>query len=242
MGMKGAGRETARWLIAGAWCLVLAMPARAQYMEQRAYEPSAARYLAGGIFFREFTPRGSNTAPDSIAIRISRVMPFLMFRQGPVDITFGYATYNLRGASRATIFLGTTFATELPLTGGRGSALVAPLLLAADFTKAESAGSDRDHFNAASVGVGTGLKYRFAGEDMDASIAAMGVYHVSFQGYSVESGSSPAVLCEAAVILKRVPVFDGIAAGYRFRYQSWNTGGFFDYATTNHGVFVGVLF
>jgi hypothetical protein len=225
-----------------ACCMGLAVPSLSQYMEQRSYEPSVVRYIAAGMFFREFTPRGSNTAPDSLVIRISRVMPFLMFRQGPVDITFGYTTYTLRGGSRATIFLGSTFATEFPLIGGRGSALVLPLLLAADFTKAESAGSDRDHFNTASVGVGTGLKYRFAGEDADFSIAATGVYHYSFQGYSIASGSSPAVLGEAALVLKRVPVFDGIAAGYRFRYQSWNTGGFFDYTTTNHGLYVGVLF
>lgn len=242
MGVRGTGRGMARWLSAAAWCLVLAAQARAQYIEQRAYEPSAARYLAGGVFFREFAPRGSTTAPDSLAIRFSRVMPFLMFRQGPVDITFGYTTYSLRGASRATIFLGTTVATEFPLAGRRGSALVLPLLLAADFTKAESAGSDRDHFNTASVGIGTGLKYRLTGEDADISIAAMGVYHYSFQGYSITSGSSPAVLGEATLVLRHVPVFDGMAAGYRFRYQSWNTGGFFDYSTTNHGVFVGVLF
>jgi hypothetical protein len=232
----------ARLSMAAACCMVLVVPSRAQYMEQRSYEPSLVRYIAGGVFFRDFTPRGSNTAPDSLAIRISRVMPFLMFRQGPIDLTFGYTTYTLGGGTRATIFLGTTFATEFPLIGGRGSALVLPLLLAADFTKAESAGSDRDHFNTASVGAGTGLKFRFAGEDADISVAAMGVYHYSFQGYSIESGSSPAVIGEAALVLKRVLLFDGIAAGYRFRHQSWNTGGFFDYTTTNHGLFVGVLF
>ena len=169
-------------------------------------------------------------------------MPFLMYRQGPVDITVGYTTYPLGGASRSTIFLGSVFATEVPLSGSRASALVLPFLIAADFTKAESAGSDRDHFNTASVGLGAGLKYRLAGEDVDAFIAATGVYHYSFFGYSFENGSSPALLGEAAVVLKRVPVFNGIAAGYRFRYQRWNTGGYFDYATTNHGIFVGVVF
>jgi hypothetical protein len=225
-----------------AWCLVVTATARGQYLEKREYEPAVDRYVAGGIFFRDFRPGGNSTAPDSLAIRFSRVMPFLMFRQGPVDITLGYTTYPMGGASRATIFLGSVFSTEFPLAGSRASALVLPLLIAADFTKAESAGSDRDHFNTASVGVGTGLKYRIAGEDADAFIAATGVYHYSFFGYSFENGSSPALLGEAAVVLKRVPVFNGIAAGYRFRYQRWNTGGYFDYATTNHGIFVGVLF
>jgi hypothetical protein len=235
-------RRVATRYIAAAWLMACGVTVHAQYMEQRSYEPSMVRYLAGGVFFREFTPRGSSTAPESLAIRISRAMPFLMFRQGPVELTVGYTTYTLSGMSRSTVFLGSTFATELPLAGGRGSALVLPLLLAADFTKAESAGSARDHFNTASVGGGAGLKYRFAGEDADFSVAAMGAYHYCFLGYSIESGSSPAVIGEAALILKRVPVFDGIAAGYRFRYQSWHTGGFFDYSTTNHGIFLGVLF
>jgi hypothetical protein len=239
MGTRG-GRKALRWVAAGF--LVLAAMAHGQYLEKREYEPAVDRYVAGGIFFRDFRPGGNNTAPDSLAIRFSRVMPFLMFRQGPVDITFGYTTYSMGGASRATVFLGSTFSTEFPLAGNRRSALVLPLLIAADFTKAESAGSDRDHFNTASVGVGTGLKYRIVGEDVDAFLAATGVYHYSFLGYSFENGSSPALLGEAAVSLKRVPVFNGIAAGYRFRYQRWNTGGYFDYATTNHGIFVGVLF
>lgn len=240
MAEMGRGRRVMLWMAAG--CVIVAATASGQYMEKREYEPAVDRYLAGGIFFRDFRPGGSNTAPDSLVIRFSRVMPYLMFRQGPVDMTFGYTTYSAGGATRATIFLGSTFATEIPLAGGRGSALVLPLLIAADFTKAESAGSDRDHFNTASVGLGTGLKYRVAGQDVDAFIAATAVYHYSFFGYSFDNGSSPAFLGEAAVILRRVPIFNGIATGYRFRYQRWNTGGYFDYVTTNHGVFVGVLF
>ncbi|MEW6511595.1 MAG: hypothetical protein AB1428_11635 [Bacteroidota bacterium] len=230
-------------LIAGAVLLLGgAADVRGQYVERTSYDQSTSRYIAAGAFAREFAPRSSNDAPDSLVIRYARVMPFLMYRNGVFDVTFGYAQYDLDGRSCSAIFLSTTVMTELPLAGTRETALVLPLLVAADFSKSEAAGSKRDDFNVASIGIGTGLKFRSRGEGVDLSIGASGVIHYSFPGYSIRSGSSPAVLGEVAALFHRVPVAGGIAAGYRFRLQSWSTGGFFDYRTVNHGLFVGVMF
>ena len=73
-------------------------PAAAQYLEpSRSYAPSDARYLSAGIFARDFRPRGSNTAPESLAVSYTRVMPFVGFKQGPVDFL---------SATPRTIFTG----------------------------------------------------------------------------------------------------------------------------------------
>jgi len=228
--------------LAAAILALGASGARGQYLERRSYEPSVARFVAGGVFAREFTPRATNDAPDSLRIRYTRLMPFVMMRQGPVDLTFGYTRYDLGGRSRTSLFLSAVFTNDVPITGSRESALVFPIVIAADFSKSESAGADRDHFNIGSVGIGAGLKFRSSGEDLDITLAAAGVIHYSFEGYGMRSASSPAVLGEASALFRSIPVFEGLAAGYRFRLQSWSAGGTFDYRTVNHGVYVGVLF
>lgn len=241
--VSGARRSLRRWTAAALLTVGCLSSGSGQYYERRSYEPSAARYIAGGVFFRDFAPRPGNSAPDPLVIRYTRIMPMLMFRQGPLDVTIGYTTYELPGSSRrAAIFLSSTLMNELPVAGSRENALVIPVVIAADFSKNEAAGSERDHFNIASIGLGTGLKYRMRGGSVDVAISAVGVMHYSFEGYSIRGGSSPAVLGEAVALFNDVPILEGIAAGYRFRYQSWNTGGFFDYRTVNHGIFIGVMF
>jgi hypothetical protein len=215
-----------------------------QYEERRGYEPSIARYVAAGAFARRFEPRSGNPTPDSLVIRYTRVMPFLMFRQGPLDLVIGYTRYDLGGSSRAAVYLGSTYSSDLPLAGEgeRGAALVLPLVVAADYTKSESAGSDRDDFNVASVGIGAGLKFRLMEPSYELAVSGAGIIHFSFEGYNFRNGSSPAVVGEAWALFRDVPILRGIALGYRYRYQSWSAGGKFDYTTVNHGAYVGVMF
>jgi len=171
------------------------------------------------------------------------VMPLVGFRQGPVDFLFGYTTYDQRGVSCAGIFFGATFTGEYVLAGSREQALILPFLVAGDYTKSESAGGLHDNFNVGSIGVGTGLKYRLSGESVDFSLLAAGLIHYSFDGYGLDTGSSPAAVGEALVLLPEVGLLNGLALGYRFRYQSWNFGnGRYDYKTVNNGVFLGVMF
>jgi hypothetical protein len=216
----------------------------AQYLEQsRSYAPSDARYLSAGIFARDFRPRGSNTAPDSLAVSYTRVMPLVGFRQGPVDFLFGYTTYDLHGAARSAIYFGVTFTGDYVLTGNRERALVLPFLVDADFTKSESAGSLHDNFDVGSVGIGAGIKYRSNGESVDFSVMAAAIIHYSFDGYSLQTGSSPAAVAEAVTLLPQIGILNGLAFGYRFRYQAWTLGnGRYDYKTVNNGLFVGVMF
>jgi len=236
-------------IMAGGCCslffaAVMGAPsAVAQYYEPREYQPSDARYLTAGVAQREFTPRPSNSLPDSVSLGYDRLMPMLSFKQGPVDITFGYATFSLQGRSRASIFFGATFSNEVPIAGKRPSALVLPILLAADFTKTEGIGFERENFNIASVGIGTGLKYRYAGEGMDVSVSAVEVFHYSTEGFSTGTGFSAATLGEALVLLRDIHVLDGLAFGYRFRLQTWAMSSTrFNYRTIGHGPFIGVMF
>ncbi len=219
-------------------------PAGAQYLEpSRSYAPADARYVSGGIFARDFKPRPGNTAPESLAVSYTRVMPVVGFRQGPVDFLFGYTTYDLHGAARSAIYFGVTFTGEYVLSGNRERALVLPFLVDADFTKSESAGTLHDNFDVGSIGIGTGIKYRTNGESVDFSVMAAAVIHYSFDGYSLQTGSSPAAVAEAVALLPGVGILNGLALGYRFRFQAWTLGnGRYDYRTVNNGIFLGVMF
>jgi hypothetical protein len=191
---------------------------------------------------RDFAPRASNTEQDSVRIRYSRLMPVLSYRQGPVEVQFGYATYTLNGLSRAAVFFGTMFTNDVPIAGSKRSALVVPLMIAADYTKAEAAGPQRENFNVASIGLGAGLRFRRIEEWVDWSVSADAVAHYSFEGFSTGSGFSGAVIAETVAFFPGLGLLDGLIAGYRFRYQSWSLrDGLFDYRVITHGPFVGVM-
>ncbi len=240
-------RKSLRVLRANMAAIILlcaSQAAPAQYLEQtRSYTPMDARFASIGVFARDFKPRPGNTSADSLAISYTRVMPFIGFRQGPGDFLFGYTSYDLHGAARSAIFFGVTFTGDYVLIGTRDQALVLPFLVDADFTKSESAGNLHDNFDVGSLGIGTGIKYRSSGEAVDFSATAAAIIHYSFDGYSLQTGSSPAAVAEVLAILPRIGILNGLALGYRFRFQSWTLGnGRYDYRTVNNGVFVGVMF
>jgi hypothetical protein len=192
---------------------------------------------------RQFSPRSSNSTPDSLGIRFNRLVPTIGFRQGLLDLSFGYATYPLGGRSRTHIFLGATASQDVPISGKRPHALFLPVLVSIDFTKAEGSGTEKDNFNIASVGVGFGLKYRYTRDGFDLIVQAAEAIHFSTEGTGTGSGYSGATIGEALLVFRDMGVFDGIIAGYRFRYQMWGMNSTrFNYTSTAHGPFVGVVF
>ncbi len=235
-----------RWVagtVLGLALLLCPRSLKAQYEDRPTDESPAARYLAAGVDARLFEPGAANTAPDSLSVRFRGAMPMLSFHQGLVDLYFGYAPYTLRGRSRSTVVFGTTVANEFSLTGRGSSALILPLMLAADFTKAESAGIQADDFNVGSIGIGGGLKYRLVRPDLEFSAQVLELFHFSFEGLGVGTGFSPATIANASLLLRDFLVADGVVIGYRFRLQTWSMSDrFFRYRAVSHGPFVGVMF
>jgi len=239
-------REHRRWIRRALISVLLVLragAATAQYDEPGEYASSESRFFSAGAMYRDFAPSAGNPTPDSLAIRYKAWMPTLAFDQGPFEVMFGYTRYVLNGSSREAIFLGTTVSTDVLLAGSRSNALLAPVCGAADFTKSESDGAERDHFNVASLGIGSGLKYRSVSPSMEFSIQALGIIHYSFEGFSTGSGSSTAVLGDARLLLRHIRLLDGLVCGYRFRYQRWSlSNANANYQTISHGPYLGVLF
>jgi hypothetical protein len=225
-------------------CGIVGATARAQYYDPREEAPPAeARFVYGGAMWREFSPLPANSLPDSAAIRFTRVMPLVGFRAGLVDMYFGYTTYMNGGQSRSAIVFGGTVGGEYVALGGRPGALLVQLMLAADFTKVESGGPQREDFNVASVGLGMGLEYRYRARTMLFWVRAGVIAQYATEGFSTGSGFSPAVAAESMLCLRGIGPFDGIALGYRFRLQTWSmSNAALDYRSVFHGPTLGVMF
>jgi hypothetical protein len=225
-----------------ALCAMGHSQAHGQYYEEREYKPTEVRYIYLGALRYDFAPRSSNSAPDSMKISYNKLMPMIGFRQGPVDLFAGYTKFEQRGNSNAAIFFGTVVSTEFPISRGRGSTLVIPVMIAADYTKAESGGPQREDFNVASFGLGAGLKYHLSTESVDFSVHAEELVQYATEGFNVGSGFSAATTADATLILREI-VLNGLAVGYRFRYQTWSMSDTqFNYRAISHGPYLGVLF
>jgi hypothetical protein len=215
---------------------------RAQYYEEREYKPQDARYIYVGAMQRDFAPSGSNTAPDSTRISYNKLMPMIGFRQGSVDFFVGYTKFDQRGTSNDAIFVGTLISTDFPISGGKNSALIVPVMFAADYTKAESGGPERDNFNIASLGLGAGLTYRLSTKTLDLTVHAGELLQYATQGLSTGSGFSSATEADASLIIHEI-IINGLAVGYRFRYQTWSMSDpKLNYRSLSHGPYLGILF
>jgi hypothetical protein len=238
------GRALHRLWLPPLFCMVLAGAASAQYYDPRE-EVSAAegRFAYGGAMWRDFSPRSTNTMPESTAFRFTKVMPVIGFRAGLIDFLFGYTTASSGNRSHTAIYFGATIAGEFVASGGRQGALLIQPMLAADFTKVGSGGAQRDDFNVATLGLGMGLEYRISSREVLFSAKAGILAHLAIEGYSTGNGFSPAVTAESTVCFRDVGPFDGVAVGYRFRLQTWSmNNAALDYRSVFHGPTLGVMF
>ena len=214
-----------------------------QYYEAREYARPEGRYLSAGILREEFAPRPNNSIADSAAYHFGAIMPLLSFRQGSVELYLGYTRFEERGTTRSAIVFGTQIANDILLGGSRPSALVLPLMIAADYTKVASGSLGRDDFNLATIGLGLGLKYRLVTPGTEFWIQGVQIFHIAFQGLAAGTGSSLATVGEAGLLLPRVPIGEGLALNYRVRLQTWSlSDNRFNYRSLYHGPSIGILF
>jgi hypothetical protein len=222
--------------------LVCAARAAGQYEEPVDVAPPEWRYVWAGAAFRTFEPLASNTAAPDAQITYDAVMVSAGLRQGPVDLSVGYASYDQRGESFSSVIVNLLYAFPFALTGPGRTAVFLPVFVGADYTKAEAAGPERNTFNIASIGAGLGLEVRHRTPGLELSVRAGGLAHYSTEAYNFTGGFSAAVVGEAAVLLPRIRIGDGLALGYRVRYQTWSMSDeVFNYKTLAHGPFLGVM-
>jgi hypothetical protein len=208
----------------------------------REYDLVGFRSIGGGVALNTFDRRTDNSLPDSLAIKFTSPMFFLEYRQMNIRIAAGYNHYSLHGAGKSSYSIYAEGSSDLALDASRSGGLYIPVIIATNYVRAEGIGTTSGIFDVGSIGIGTGLKYRYLSEAFGMQLYGGAVIHYATVGFSVEYGSSVSARGEIQFLLPEA-LWNGITVGYRFDAQQWKmTEERFNYKRLNHGAFVGLLF
>ena len=229
------------WLFVFLICI--ANESRCQLFEES--YPSLDDYRTLGISptIQNFEPAGGNTLPDSAKIHIKTPMWLAEYRQMGVRIAFGYSSYTFNNESRSEISMAAESITDISFTAvsDRGNFFL-PVVISTNFVQASGATNSSKDFNIANVGIGTGVKYKRMAEKFGVQFTGVGIIYYRTPGFSVESGSSTAVVAELQFLFREL-IGDGVTAGYRFETQTWSMSDKTqNYARWFQGLFIGIFF
>lgn len=207
--------------------------------------PSLEDYRSLGISaaVQDFGPAGGNTLSDSAKIHINTPLWLAEYRQMGVRIAFGYSSYKFNNDSRSEISLAAESITDISFTAAsEHNNFFLPVVFSTNFVQASGASNSSKDFNIANVGIGTGLKYKQVTEKFGVQFTGVGILYYSTAGFSVESGSSTAVVAEIQFLFREL-IGNGFTAGYRFETQKWSMSDKTqNYVRLFQGPFIGIFF
>lgn len=206
---------------------------------------SEYRTLGAAYNQQTFSPRSSNTLPDSNRIQFSTALPFIELRQNNGRLSIGYQTYSDRYGKKKESFsvYGETH-NDIALTERKNqrAEFVIPIIVAANYLRAESPNNAVKDFDIGSLGLGTGVKFKHFQRSFGVQAFVIGTLFYASEGFSTEYGSQNSVAAELQFIIPQI-IYEGIMIGYRFESQRWNMNDVsFNYERQYHGLFAGFLF
>ncbi|HLP17513.1 MAG TPA: hypothetical protein VK470_14715 [Bacteroidota bacterium] len=208
----------------------------------REYDLIGFRSLGAGAAVNLFEPRSDNALPDSMAIKFSSPTFFLEYRQMNIRLAVAYNHYSLRDAGKSSYAIYADGSTDVPVAVKRSGGLFLPIFLATNYVRAEGLGNSSGIFDVGSIGIGTGLKYRFLSERFGLQISGGALIHYATVGFSIENGTSTAWRGEVQFLLPEL-LWNGVTIGYRIDEQQWRMSeAKYNYKRLQHGAFVGLLF
>ncbi len=223
--------------------LIIADEALCQFFDEGFPSLIDFRSIGAGAAAQEFKPRGSNTLPDSSRISFKTPLFLLEYRQMGVRVAFGYSSFRFNNDTRSEISLSAESITDISFVRERdGGNFFLPLILSTSFVQAGGSTNSSKDFNIANIGLGTGLKFRRISEAFGVQLTGVGVLYYSTAGFSVESGSSTAVIAELQFLFREI-IGEGMTVGYRFETQVWSmTDKKLNYSRQFQGPFLGIFF
>lgn len=203
------------------------------------------RSIGAGYHVQDFRASGSNPLSDSSRISFSTAMPVIEFRQLNSRLAVGYQQYTDRfGKEREAYSVYGESHSDLALDGTAKikPSLFVPIVVSANYMRAESAERTVKGFDIGSLGVGSGLKYRYFERTFGVQASIVGSLYYASEGFSVEYGSQTSLVGEVQTVFSDI-LFEGIVVGYRYETQRWNmSNSVLDYQRWYHGGFIGLLF
>ena len=223
--------------------LIMADEALCQFFDESYPSLIDFRSIGAGVAAQEFKPRGGNTQPDSSRISFNTPLFLAEYRQMGLRVAFGYSSFKFNNDTRSEITLSAESVTDISFVRDRdGGNFFLPLILSTSFVQAGGATNSSKDFNVANIGLGTGLKFRRISEGFGVQLTGVGVLYYSTAGFSIESGSSTAVIAELQFLFREV-VGEGMTVGYRFEAQAWSmTDKKLNYSRQFQGPFLGIFF
>jgi hypothetical protein len=223
--------------------LIIADEALCQFFDESYPSIIDFRSIGASAAAQEFKPRGSNTQPDSSRISFNTPLFLAEYRQMGLRVAFGYSSFKFNNDTRSEISLSAESVTDISFVRDRdGGNFFLPLILSTSFVQAGGSTNSSKDFNIANIGLGTGLKFKRISEDFGVQLTGVGVLYYSTAGFSVESGSSTAVIAELQFLFREI-IGEGITVGYRFEAQAWSmTDKKLNYSRQFQGPYLGIFF
>jgi len=206
---------------------------------------SEFRALGAGYNQQKFSPRSSNTLPDSNAIRFSTALPFVELRQNNGRLAIGYQIFtDITGKNKESFSAYVETQNDIALSDRKNqkATFVIPIIVAANYIRAESPNNSVKDFDMGSLGIGAGLKFKHFERGFGLQAFVTGTLFYCSEGFSTEYGSQNSVAAEVQFIIPDI-IYEGMLFGYRFESQRWNMNNVsLNYQRQYQGLFVGFLF
>ncbi|MFA6540859.1 MAG: hypothetical protein WCT99_04590 [Bacteroidota bacterium] len=209
-----------------------------EYYDNLNYRSIGVNYSA-----QEFSPLSSNTLTDSSRIKFVSNLPFIEYRELGLRLAVGYQEYSATGQTHSSLSVYAESSNDFSLTGkAEKNGFFIPVIVSANYVNAEAVTPGAKDFEVGSLGIGTGIKYRYFSRSFGIQLSGTGAFHYSSEGFSVEYGSSLSYAGEAVATFPNL-FLGGAVIGYRYQFQNWNmSDASFDYQRFYHGPFIGILF
>lgn len=223
--------------------LIITSQAWCQFFEEN--YPSLSDFRSAGLSgaAQDFSPRSGNAQPESAKIHFTAPLFAVEYRQMGLRVALGYSSYKFNNNARSEINFSAESITDIAFVRDRdGSNFFLPIILSTSFIQAGGSTNSSKDFNIANVGLGTGVKFKRISENFGVQITGVGVLYYSTAGFSIESGSSTAVIAEIQFLIREV-LGEGMTVGYRFETQAWSmTDKKLNYSRQFQGPFLGIFF
>lgn len=225
--------------------LVAAFSASAQDFGYEYAVLSEFRTLGFSYNLQNFKARPSNQSADTARIQFSTALPFVEFRQNTGRLAIGFQTYTTNiGAKKESFSVYGETVNDFPLSVSRDMEPLwfIPVMISANYVRAEAPLKSLEDFDIGSFGIGTGIKFKHFTRSYGILAGVTGSIYYASEGFSTDYGSQTSMCGEVQLILPGV-IYQGIQFVYRFESQQWNmNNNLLDYQRQYHGLFVGLLF
>ena len=209
----------------------------------RFYPLEGFRSLGIAAGLDDFSPLSSNTEQESSRVHYNAPTVGIEYREMNTRVNISYTPYSLQGKNTSSLSILVVSMYDVPIRISPGNRnWIIPLVLSTNYVKAGSPEKSSHDFNIASIGVGSGLKYRTIQQLFALQLQALGIIHYCSEGFGIDNGTSLAAGAEIQFLFPEI-VGDGLVVGYQFMHQQWTMkNSEWNYKRTTHGPFVGIFF